>query len=269
VRVACAAAANLGAAASDADTRRRQTRLHEIGPLTRELLDSGAADGWFFLRYADPDWHLRWRLHGDASALHTVVLPAVQAAAARLRERGMLWRLQVDTYEREVERYGGPQGMRLSERLFQADSKAALDILAALEPGDAGLDERWLLTLPGMGALLEDLGLDRSARRDWVQHALTRYATLVGPGGTYHTWANERYRCILTPKTMACIRHLPSASSWLRYGCPGSATIGVRRKDRGIKAAEVPTHVQEVVVRFVMREPAPQAAARSSRKPIR
>lgn len=168
--------------------------LHEIGPVTRDLLDRGAASGWFFLRYADPDWHLRWRLHGDAGELQKVVLPAVQAAAARLLDRGVIWRFQLDTYEREVERYGGPQGMRLSEQLFQADSEAALDILAALEPDDAGLDERWLLTLRGMGDFLEDCGLDLIARRDWVQRVLTRYAKLVGPGGTYHIWANERYR---------------------------------------------------------------------------
>jgi thiopeptide-type bacteriocin biosynthesis protein len=168
--------------------------LEEVGPVTRELLDIGAADGWFFIRYGDPDWHVRWRLHGDPGAVQKTVLPAVQAAAGRLLERGLIWRFQLDTYEREVERYGGPEGLLLSERLFQADSEAALEILEALDPGDAGLDERWRLALCGMGDLLTDLGLDRPARRAWVKRALEQWARLVGPGGKYHAWANERYR---------------------------------------------------------------------------
>lgn len=168
--------------------------VHEIGPVTRELLDLGAANGWFFIRYADPDWHVRWRLHGDVGEIQKTVLPAVHAVATRLLERGLIWRFQLDTYEREVERYGGQDGVLVSERLFQADSEATLEILDALEAADAGLDERWLLTLRGMGDLLRDLGLDLEARRVWVQRTLARYAKLVGPGGTYHTWANERYR---------------------------------------------------------------------------
>jgi thiopeptide-type bacteriocin biosynthesis protein len=168
--------------------------VNEVGPVTTELLDIGAVEGWFFIRYGDPDWHVRWRLRGDPGALQKTALPAMQAAAARLRERGVIWRFQLDTYEREVERYGGPEGLLASERLFQADSEAALEILEALEPGDAGLDERWRLALRGMGDLLTDLGLDLPARRAWVKRALAQHAKLVGPGGKYHAWASERYR---------------------------------------------------------------------------
>lgn len=60
-------------------------------------------------------------------------------------------------------------------------------------------------TLPDGGTSLVNLRRRRGAsvnlcrrvpRRDWVQRALTRYAKLVGPGGTYHTWVNERYRAV-------------------------------------------------------------------------
>ena len=40
-----------------------------VGPVTRSALRAGAVDGWFFIRYGDPDWHLRWRLHGDPGRL--------------------------------------------------------------------------------------------------------------------------------------------------------------------------------------------------------
>jgi thiopeptide-type bacteriocin biosynthesis protein len=74
-----------------------------------------------------------------------------------------VWRIQLDTYEREVERYGGPAGIALAERLFQADSEAVL-ALAELFAEDARGDARWRLALAGMDGLLYDLGLDLDAR---------------------------------------------------------------------------------------------------------
>ena len=38
----------------------RRGRCGRLGP--------GAADRWFFIRYGDPDWHLRLRLHGEPRA---------------------------------------------------------------------------------------------------------------------------------------------------------------------------------------------------------
>jgi thiopeptide-type bacteriocin biosynthesis protein len=138
--------------------------LHElIRPVTAAALGSGAADRWFFIRYGDPDWHLRLRLHGRPERLHGEVLPALQAAAAPLLEDGRLWRLQLDTYEREVERYGGGAGIVLAEQIFHIDSEAVLELLA-LFPEDARGDVRWRLALCGMAMLLADLGFDPATR---------------------------------------------------------------------------------------------------------
>jgi thiopeptide-type bacteriocin biosynthesis protein len=135
-----------------------------VAPLVRGVLDTGAADGWFFIRYGDPDWHLRLRFHGDPARLHTEVLPALQAAVNPLLNDGRLWRVQLDTYECEVERYGGAEGIALAERLFHTDSEAVLKMVTLLEPGDEGLDERWRLALRGMDALLNDLGFDLNTK---------------------------------------------------------------------------------------------------------
>jgi thiopeptide-type bacteriocin biosynthesis protein len=138
-------------------------------------LPAGAADGWFFVRYGDPDWHLRLRFHGHPDRLGGEVLPALQAAAAPLLRDGRLWRIQLDTYEREVERYGGAAGLGLAERLFQADSEAVL-ALAELLPEDARGDVRWRLALVGMDLLLGDLGFDLEARHAIVHEARETFA---------------------------------------------------------------------------------------------
>src|SRR5262249_20222593 len=137
----------------------------EIGPLVRGAGHSGQIDAWFFVRYADPEWHLRLRLHGPSETLHAEVLPALQSVAKRLLAQGRLRRLQFDTYVPEYERYGGEEGLRLAERIFHIDSESVLDLLALLPPGDAGLDARWRLALVSTDRLLDDLGLDLAAKR--------------------------------------------------------------------------------------------------------
>jgi thiopeptide-type bacteriocin biosynthesis protein len=166
---------------------------HVVGPVVRSSLASGAADAWFFIRYADPDWHLRLRLHGEPGRLHAEVLPGLEAAAAPLLEAGQLWRMQLDTYEREVERYGGDRGIELAERVFAADSEAVLTILGSLS-GDAGLDLRWRLAMAGIELLFEDLGLTLEEKRSVARRARESFGREFGIDGNFRGRVGQRYR---------------------------------------------------------------------------
>jgi thiopeptide-type bacteriocin biosynthesis protein len=166
---------------------------HMVGPLARTSLASGAADAWFFIRYADPDWHLRLRLHGDPRRLTAEVLPDLEAAAAPLLETGQLWRIQLDTYEREVERYGGDRGIELAEQLFIADSQAVLAILGSLS-GDAGLDLRWRLALVGIDLLFEDLGLPLEEKRTLARRQRQGFGREFAVDGEFRGQVGRRYR---------------------------------------------------------------------------
>ncbi|HEV3459608.1 MAG TPA: lantibiotic dehydratase [Thermoanaerobaculia bacterium] len=154
-----------------------------LAPLVRAALAAGWIDGWFFIRYGDPEWHLRVRFHGDPAVLTARLLPALHAGVAPLLDDGRLWKLQLDTYERELERYGGPLGVVLVERLFQADSEAVLEILDMLE-GDEGADVRWRLAFFGVDALLNDLGLDSEAKLAVLSRMRQGFAQeFAGPAG--------------------------------------------------------------------------------------
>jgi thiopeptide-type bacteriocin biosynthesis protein len=164
-----------------------------VRPVTAAALHGGAADGWFFIRYGDPDWHLRLRLHGEPERLQEEVWPVLCAAAAPLLDDGRLWRVHLDTYEREVERYGGAEGIVLAERLFQADSEAVLS-LVELYPEDARGDARWRLALCGMDQLLADLGFDLSPRREVLGRLRAMFATEFHSDGNLRRQLGDRYR---------------------------------------------------------------------------
>jgi thiopeptide-type bacteriocin biosynthesis protein len=146
-----------------------------IAPVVTAARQTGAADSWFFIRYGDPEWHVRVRFHGAPARLRNEVLPALETHAAAGVEAGQIWRVQLDTYEREIERYGGDEGMLASEQLFCADSDAVLRIVGQLS-GDDGKEAAWRLTLRGMDQLLDDVGLSLEDKHALLRSCRQQYA---------------------------------------------------------------------------------------------
>ena len=176
-----------GAAAADA------VLLEEIAPIVRRAQKSGVIDRWFFLRYSDPERHLRIRFHGSPRELHRELLPELQDAAERLRKRNLIWRFQLDTYDREVERYGGPLGTELSERVAFADSEA---VLAALEylAGDDGADARWRFALLGSELLFRDIGVSYQEQQDQMALMQDSFAKEFGIDRALRSRLAKRFR---------------------------------------------------------------------------
>lgn len=135
-----------------------------IAPLVSRAMESGAAERWFFIRYGDPQNHLRVRFGGEPARLQEILAWLPELLDPLLAE-GRISRWQLDTYEREVERYGGPEAMEIAERIFHADSEAVLAALDELA-GDSGAEWRWRLALAGIDRLLADFGFDLPGRRD-------------------------------------------------------------------------------------------------------
>lgn len=170
-----------------------QVLREAVEPLVREALASGAAEGWFFIRYGDPDQHLRLRLRGQGPRLLGEVAPRLHALLEPLRRHGVAWKVQHDTYQRELERYGDGEAMALGEALFQADSEAVLGILGAYS-GDAAADARWRLAALGMDLLLEDLGLEPQARLDLLQGLRKGFLREFGGEGPFERQLGDRFR---------------------------------------------------------------------------
>jgi len=135
-----------------------------VAPLKRIATERRVVDRWFFIRYADPQNHLRIRFHGDPTELAEALIPALRDATEPLLRERTLWRVQLDTYEREIERYGGDEGMIVAERLFFADSEAVLDLLDGFA-GDEGAHMRSNMAFVGIDRLLDVFGCDLAAKR--------------------------------------------------------------------------------------------------------
>ncbi len=125
-----------------------------IAPVARELISSGVAQRWFFERVEDPYPHLAIRLVGSSAEVQSKALPEIKGALEPWLSSGRLWRLQLDTYERKLERYGGALETALAESLFHADSEASIAALEAFEESEG---VAWVLALGCAHRLLDFL----------------------------------------------------------------------------------------------------------------
>jgi len=161
-------------------------------PFVRRCQREGWIDGWFFIRYGDPGTHLRVRLHGAPDVLRASLMPALHESVAPLLADGTVSRLQLDTYEREVERYGGDEGIELVEQLFEADSDAVVEMITG--PAAPSGDDRWRVALVGIDLLLAGLGMDPGERRTVVARARDGYRLETSAGPRLGRQLGERFR---------------------------------------------------------------------------
>lgn len=164
-----------------------------VRPVVDRALSEGVADRWFFIRYGDPDWHLRLRIHGSPEVLAGLVLPRLQERASHLLDEGLVWKVQLDTYVREVDRYGGPDAIEIVERLFGADSNAAISLVESLE-GDEGVNLRWRLTLQAVHFLLDDFRFSLDEKSRIVRALRDSYAAEFGSSPDLKRQIGRRYR---------------------------------------------------------------------------
>jgi thiopeptide-type bacteriocin biosynthesis protein len=159
----------------------------QVRELAQFAVRAGLTDRWFFIRYADPEPHLRIRFHGQPIVLLGPLMREVTTWATELIDVGLCRRVSIDTYEREVERYGGASGIDLAEQVFAADSAAVCELLDVVRRSPECLN-RIDIAMLGIDRLLGDCGIDGAHRVEWLR----RHVRLSRDDGTeYRTRKGE------------------------------------------------------------------------------
>ncbi len=127
---------------------------HLVNPLVMKLFEDKLIDRWFFIRYVDPDYHLRLRLHLPDKCNFQITVDLFKDFSKSYLQNGLIHKIQLDTYHPEIERYG-PSTLGYSEMIFFYDSEMCIQLLDVLS-GDRNEEERWLVGLQAINALLDD-----------------------------------------------------------------------------------------------------------------
>jgi lantibiotic biosynthesis protein len=164
-------------------------RLAHIG---RTAVVEKRAASFHFLRCHDPEPHLRFRLLNVPPDARSRLLDELHEIAADERSRSGIWRMQLDTYHRELERYGGVRGIVLAERCFHIDSVACAGLVEYLS---GCTEDEWdSVQFFSTYQLLVDLLPSMAARLDVLEQLETGYAAEQRIGRIERRVLGERYR---------------------------------------------------------------------------
>lgn len=109
-------------------------------------------DKWFFIRYYDPEFHLRIRVHLTDQKNILPIIQDLRSISKTLMGQNLIWKFQTDTYSRELERYG-TERIEDIESIFYHDSEMIVKILDYSENAKVN-HIQWLAGLYSLDSLL-------------------------------------------------------------------------------------------------------------------
>ncbi len=151
--------------------------VNELSKFISALSRKKYIEKWFFIRYSDPDFHLRVRIKvRDCMFIGEVIRLFYHYFKKRITDESV-WKVQLDTYNRELERYK-EHLMELTETMFCIDSNYMLKILKILD----GMPQptRWLIAVKMIDALLMDFGYDLQQKKELLERMDKSYKMEFG-----------------------------------------------------------------------------------------
>lgn len=108
------------------------------------------SDSMFFIRYEDPDFHIRLRIRKKDNHL---LIPKIKNTLKKYIKHKLVHKMQIDTYQRELNRYSLIPYDK-TESIFHADSIAILKTLQFLKKNDIE-SLTWIIAIKNIHSYLE------------------------------------------------------------------------------------------------------------------
>ncbi|WP_136468524.1 thiopeptide-type bacteriocin biosynthesis protein [Flagellimonas onchidii] len=148
---------------------------------------------WFFIRYSDPEHHLRIRFELLDLMCLGKVIQVMSECFNQPFCREAIWNIQINTYKPEIERYGRGT-MELAEEVFFFDSEMIVSILK--NPKFKTEDFEWKSGIY-MTLLYLNLFYPKfDAKLDFIQRVRDAYANEFNLNKDSRIRLNEKYRSL-------------------------------------------------------------------------
>ncbi|UHA73645.1 lantibiotic dehydratase [Paenibacillus sp. 481] len=95
----------------------------------QQCREAGVIEHAYFIRFLDPIRHIRARFQMPSENNQHQFLPIFHKWTNNLLSEGLITKVVIDTYEPEIERYGGPELMVCAERMFAFDSHVVANLV--------------------------------------------------------------------------------------------------------------------------------------------
>lgn len=170
--------------------------LQLLAPSILEWQLKGWCTEWFFLRYGDPDWHLRLRFKGESTQLFGQLYPSLYQRCEPMLKSGRISNIMIVSYVRETERYGGELAIDAAERWFYQESAYLMPLLSEIQ--EQGEIARFVLALEMVDLVLTAFHFDMKEKLSWTTDIRQRFADEMQEttqirqqlGGKYRQYSN-------------------------------------------------------------------------------
>ena len=182
--------------------------VDDLYPTIQQLLGTQIINQFHFVRYKDIDPHLRLRFRGNPHVeFYHYVIRAVERALHTHIQQGEVHKIQTDTYQRELERYG-MERIDVCEALFYQDSVSTLQFLSQTgETFDENL--RFGFAIHKIDAILNSTQRTAQNRLVLMNDLKDRFFQEFKGDSTLRQQLNERYRTYRTLIEHALNRPFP------------------------------------------------------------
>lgn len=137
-------------------------------PIIKELLKEGYIKKFFFIRYKDPDFHLRVRFLLSERKYILNVLDSIYKRLAPMVDKKLIWNIQLDTYQRELDKYS-PYLIEEVESIFHVDSIYIVNLIRLLDKYTRE-EFRWMISLTLLDSMLSVFDYEILYKRDIMQY---------------------------------------------------------------------------------------------------
>lgn len=163
----------------------------ELNNLIKIIKEKGLIESWFFVRYEDPEHHLRLRFRLAQAENFGKLIQFLNNYIQDWINKKLVYKILLDTYIREVERYLSEK-ISSVEYLFYADSEATNSYLTSLSGNIER--SRWLFALKSIDELLKDFGLNDDEKIAFLEEPITYFKKEFGADKSLLQKINKKFK---------------------------------------------------------------------------
>lgn len=158
-----------------------------IQPLVEYFKENNFISKWFFIRYNDPKLHLRLRFMLNNINDYYKILNKINENLREYIESGEISNILIDTYNREIERYG-TKTIEEAETLFCSNSELALQCLHYDD------EEKIVVSLFYIEEVLTKLNFSVEQKLNWIKDFNTAFKQEFNADKRLNSQLDKKYR---------------------------------------------------------------------------
>jgi len=167
--------------------------IPKIGKLTNYLMENSYIDKWFYIFFSEPESSIRLRYHLIYESFFEKVLKLFNGTIKNDIENSVIYRYVIDTYHRELDRYGH-QDILFAEDVFFIDSCCSIDFLSKRHLYNGNANLLWIYTLQNVHNYILTFLDNDNKRLEFVNRMNDTFLKEFYPNKNNLIKLNKKYR---------------------------------------------------------------------------